>query len=194
MRWLTDGYDPCSGGLVAIQRIPVRHYRARDPVQVQTRCAIRAATAYATNAANRHWHWADWRREICRDQDPALFRWGCGEPLPERTIRNHLTPKFPRPGSERAFQIENAIRRISPAVPRLVQHLLYRSGLVYLRDRLRPREPETFRPAPLPADVAERIRRYMNAIEEHPSLDRTPLPVQDREHHLAAIDRTPSNA
>jgi hypothetical protein len=110
MRWSPAQYDPFNAGLVAQARIPIRHYRARDPIQAQVRCAIRAATARATAALERHWHAADWRQLVCRDDAPRVMQWPEGQSLP------------PHPA-----------RRFPASVTRLPRHLFYGTGLVSLR-------------------------------------------------------------
>lgn len=158
VRWSSRHYDPHNGGLMAVERIPVRHYHARDPVQVQVRCAIRAAMAQATNANERHhWHKADWRHLIRPANAPRVLYWRLGSPLPDRPVFNHL----PR------------------AAMRAAQQIYYRSGLVKIRDRCRHPADGQYRPAALPAVVDERIRSYLAAISDPPFLRHTPLPVRE---------------
>jgi glycosyltransferase involved in cell wall biosynthesis len=158
MHWPFDRYDPLNGGLMAIERIPVRHYRSRDPVQVQVRCALRASTAPATAAAETHWYDGDWRRMIVYDHGRSITHWPPGEPLPESPARNHL----------------------APPLTRAAQHLLYRTGLIHLQDQIRRKRPTTFPALPLPPEVAQRMRRYIAAIEERPYLRDTPLQARER--------------
>src|SRR4029078_19017 len=55
MRWRPWVYNPTNGGLLAIPRIPVRHYQCRDVLQLQRRCAVRTAAARAGALVGQHW-------------------------------------------------------------------------------------------------------------------------------------------
>lgn len=157
MRWSTDRHNPFNAGLLACERIPIRHYRARDPVQLQTRCALRAAT-FQKPGANDHWSFADWRHSICLADSPHIVYWQPGSALPEQPPPPHL----------------------APPMMRLAQHAFYRSGLVCLRDRFRPRNRASFQPQPLTPEFDARLRRYLEAIEDRPYLRNPPLQARER--------------
>jgi hypothetical protein len=124
LRWDPAHYEPSNAGLLARERIPVRHYRCRTPEQVRRRCALRTAMV-ASNPSAEHWRQEDWNKWIYPDDHPDLLTWPPGAPLPEH-----------RPG---------------PGIPRdarrLSQWLYYASGAVHLRDALRPRSTIPFPPA-----------------------------------------------
>lgn len=113
MVWPETSYVPLRGGLIAAPRIPVRHYRWRDPVQAAARCALRRETFNSGGLVGRHWDLADWRDWLANDEDPRLLRHTPGAPLPDPALTNHL------PGPARAA----------------AHRLLYGSGAVHVLDR-----------------------------------------------------------
>lgn len=116
MRWdardRPDSYVPRRGGLIARARIPIRHYRWRDPEQAARRCALRSAAKAAGAPVGPHWKTADWRDWLANDEDPRVLSWSPGRDLPDPGLTNHL----PR-GT-------------------LARELVYRTGLVHLLDLL----------------------------------------------------------
>lgn len=85
MVWSPSKYEPFFPGLLADERIPVRHYRARDPLQLQARCKVRMQMK---RTAGHHWN-LDWRDLLCPD-NANLLQWmpgmGLPEPLPSFTV------------------------------------------------------------------------------------------------------------
>ncbi len=110
MAWSPSKYEPRMPGLLADERIPVRHYRARDPLQLQARCKIRTQMG---RIAGHHWN-LDWRDLLCAD-DAELLEWMPGMGLPEPV------PSFSVPRNTQRF-----CRDIS-----------YRFGLVRMLEILR---------------------------------------------------------
>lgn len=125
MRWGQGHNLPFNPGHVAQERIGVRHYRWRDPPQMDARCRLRAACAKVTHHGP-HWSIADWRRWVFDDADPRLHTWTPGTPLPARRGLEHL----------------------GPPSRRLAQRVMYASGLPSLLDRFRPTWSDGPPPAP----------------------------------------------
>ena len=97
MRWPVDVSFPYNAGLVAQERLPIRHYPHRDPHQLERRCKLRAIMmADHENRGNwskpdaHHWSVEDWRSFLVEDEKPALQRWKPGTELPEVHQTNHL--------------------------------------------------------------------------------------------------------
>lgn len=97
MRWPEAVSFPYNAGLVARERLPIRHYPHRDPRQLDRRCRLRAVML--ADAENRkHWsnpdqmHWSvgDWRAFVSAEDAPGLARWDPSTPLPEVRQTNHL--------------------------------------------------------------------------------------------------------
>ena len=141
MRWPPTVSFPFNAGFRARARLPIRHYPHRDPVQLEQRCRLRAAMmADADN--RRHWsrpdehHWSagDWRRFVVPDDQPDLYHWQPGSPLPEFHFANHLAKPHVR-----------AAQRIAHAY------------LLLVLDRLRARYPDHAYPQRIPAAEVERI-------------------------------------
>ena len=113
MRWPESGSSPFNAGLVARERIPIRHYPHRDPPQMDRRFQLRAAMMRANAFAGNHWRLGDWREEVVDaggstgsaaapvkvglagengiDVGP-LHYWSPGTPFPEVPLHNHVPP------------------------------------------------------------------------------------------------------
>jgi len=131
MQWPADRYEPTYAGLLARERIPILHYRSRDPDQLRTRCAVRSAAAINRSEFN-HWQAKDWRQWVRPDTDPRILRWEPGAPLP----KIHDPLRLPR----------NARR--------LAQTIFYSTGAVRIADRFRRGLNPTFQPALHPNPAA----------------------------------------
>jgi glycosyltransferase involved in cell wall biosynthesis len=145
MKWPPSVSFPFNAGFVARERLPIRHYPHRDPVQLERRCRLRAIMmADRENRANwscpelHHWAEARWRKFIMPDAAPGLKRWVPGSPLPESSRTIHLAPPHKR----------------------LAQRLAH-AFLLRLLDRSRPGWPDGARPQPIGPDVVERLEREL---------------------------------
>jgi glycosyltransferase involved in cell wall biosynthesis len=112
MRWGVGHPNPFNPGLPAWHRIPVRHYRWRNPAQMQARCQLRATTV-ALSEHGEHWKKAELQSWIYPD-DCDRIRWYDG----------HLEPR-------------NDLNHLGGRIHRLAQHALYATGLVHLLDLTR---------------------------------------------------------
>ena len=93
MKWPAGSRVPLCGGMPAEARIPVRHYRWRDPVQAAARCALRRAMRGAGADTGPHWELEDWRDWLADDADPRLLMHepgAGGEGLADPRLVNHL--------------------------------------------------------------------------------------------------------
>jgi hypothetical protein len=155
MQWPHNVSFPYNAGYVSRQRIPIRHYPHRDPLQLQRRFALRAAMMKQKAHAGGHWNNEDWRNEILDangqsissrqggkvglasqagiDTGP-LYHWQPGTALVEQPLQNHIPP----------FTRRTAQRIVHPL-------------LLPLLDRKRPRYDSSFQPTPFPADLNNRI-------------------------------------
>jgi glycosyltransferase involved in cell wall biosynthesis len=138
MKWPPSVSFPFNAGFVARERLPIRHYPHRDPVQLARRCRLRAIMmADGKNRANwarpelHHWAEAKWRKFVVPDYAEGLRHWAPGSPLPEVHRTNHL----------------------APPPKRLAQRLAH-TLLLPLLDRTRPGWPEGAGPQPISPDVA----------------------------------------
>ena len=99
MRWPNNVSFPFNAGFLARERLPIRHYPHRDPVQLDRRCRLRAIML-ADPDNRRHWsqpeihHWieSDWEKFVVPDEDPDLRYWNAGEDLPRLSFTSHLKP------------------------------------------------------------------------------------------------------
>jgi glycosyltransferase involved in cell wall biosynthesis len=145
MQWPETVSFPHNAGFVARERLPIRHYPHRDPVQLDRRCRLRAIMmADAENRANwsrpdlHHWDKAEWRKFVTPDDLPGLKYWQAGTELPLVRQTNHLQ---------------------RPHV-RAIQRLIHTVALPFL-DRLRPRFSAIAQPRPIPSHVVEQLRREL---------------------------------
>ena len=90
MKWPAGSPVPRCGGLPAEARIPVRHYRWRDPLQAAARCELRRAMKRGGADTGPHWELRDWKEWIANDEDPRLLWHVPGAALPDPGLRNHL--------------------------------------------------------------------------------------------------------
>lgn len=141
MKWPIYASFPVNAGYLARERLPIRHYPHRDPVQLQRRCKLRAIMmADETNRQNwakpeqHHWSEDDWRKFIIGDHDPELYYWQPNSDLPKYQLTNHL----------------------KPAHIRLLQRLAHQFLLPIL-DRQRPSFPDDIRPQPIPDLINKRL-------------------------------------
>jgi len=141
MQWPPTISFPFNSGYVARERLPIRHYPHRDPVQLERRCRLRAIMmADKENRANwtqpelHHWSEQEWRKFITPDSQPEMCCWQPGTPLPELHLTNHLA-KTPR---------------------RAAQRIIHAFGLPML-DRLRSSWPEGTYPQKISDEVVQRL-------------------------------------
>jgi len=141
MRWPVTASFPHNAGYLARERLPIRHYPHRDPVQMNRRCRLRAIIM-ADEINRKNWtqpelhHWAEeeWRKFIAPDDLPGLQYWRPGSELPEVHQTNHLAPPKVR-----------IIKRIAHAC------------LLPVLDRIHPRwEGDTY-PQRIPSEIVEKL-------------------------------------
>ncbi len=145
MKWPPTVSFPFNAGYVANERIPIRHYPHRDPVQLERRCRLRAVMmADKENSANwsspelHHWSKQEWRSFVTSDTAPGLKKWLPGTLLEEVKQVNHLAKPWKR-----------VAQRIAHA------------RLLPLLDRMRQTWPEHVFPQSLTPEVASRLEREL---------------------------------
>lgn len=122
MQWSNELYGAHNSGLVARERIPIRHYPHRDPLQMSRRYLLRAAIMRANpRATGDHWKLEDWRKDVVDDQGRSesqktgvgmadnagvdsgpLYHWDFGTELPDIRFYDHIRP-FPYRIAQRAL-------------------------------------------------------------------------------------------
>src|SRR5262245_26483800 len=119
MRWPETGAFPINAGYVARERIPIRHYPHRDPLQMEKRYRLRRAMiSLDSRGIGPHWKLKEWRQDVI-DFDPAsgaareqssheglsaspghtagpLYEWLQGTALPEIRSTIHLAQPLKR--------------------------------------------------------------------------------------------------
>jgi glycosyltransferase involved in cell wall biosynthesis len=145
MQWPPTVSFPFNAGFVARERLPIRHYPHRDPVQLERRCRLRAIMM-ADKKNRSHWtrpelhHWAEqeWQKFITPDNLPELRHWQWGTKLPEFHFTNHLAKPHKRAAQRFAHTF---------CLPVL--------------DRLRPRWTEEAYPQKISADVQAELEKQL---------------------------------
>lgn len=138
MRWPATVSFPFNAGLIATERLPIRHYPHRDPKQLDRRCRLRAIMmADRENRSNwtrpdsHHWSVADWSQFIVDDDAPGLQCWEPGTDLLEICQLNHL------PSGNK----------------RLVQRIMYALGIPRVLDKTRATWAADSNPLPIAAET-----------------------------------------
>lgn len=155
MKWPITASFPINAGFLAKERLPIRHYPNRDPIQLDRRCRLRAIMmADATNRQNwsqpeqHHWSQSDWQQFIVENNDPDLQYWQPGTELPKYQFTNHLR---------------------SPHI-RFIQRLVHAFLLPSL-DAKRPSFPDDASPQPVPEDVQKLLNDALSVpLPLHKSL------------------------
>jgi hypothetical protein len=145
MQWPSTVSFPHNAGYLAVERLPIRHYPHRDPVQLERRCRLRAVMmADQENRSNwslpelHHWAEQEWRKFVTPDETPVLQLWTPGTPLVEVHQTNHLAPPNKRipqrlvhafllPLLDRRrsrWSIDDYPQKISPEIIRLLEQEL----------------------------------------------------------------------
>jgi hypothetical protein len=145
MQWPPTVSFPYNAGFVARERLPIRHYPHRDPMQLERRCRLRAVMmADRENRQNwsqpelHHWAEAEWRKFITPDDEPGLQQWTAGEPLARVGYMNHLA----RP-------------------PKRVAQRLVHACMLPLLDRCRPKWPSDAYPQRIPPALVAQLEEAL---------------------------------
>jgi glycosyltransferase involved in cell wall biosynthesis len=148
MQWPVTVSFPFNAGYVARERLPIRHYPHRDPVQLERRCRLRAIMmADEGNRSNwshpelHHWAEREWKTFITPDDLPGLKLWKSGTELPLVHERSHLKPSHIR----------------------VVQRFMHAFCLPML-DRLRPKFPPDSRPQSIPKEIVQLLQEKVNTV------------------------------
>lgn len=141
MQWPETVSFPFNAGFVARERVHIRHYPHRDPVQLERRCRLRAIMmADKENRSNwsrpelHHWAEREWRRFITPDDLPELKHWKPGTELALVQQANHLRPPHIR-----------AVQRVTHAF-----------CLPFL-DHRRPTFSSEAKPQPIPPAIVQQL-------------------------------------
>jgi hypothetical protein len=149
MKWPADASFPRKAGIIAKNRLLIRHYPHRTPVQMAKRYALRSLQVRAEESKtekglDHHWAKENWRKDIITsDPKKALTYWEPDSSLP---TNEHLLAR--------------------PKLMRLLKHVVYRLPNPIL-DYWEPAYDTTERPDPLPEDLQNRIEKAYEEINAH---------------------------
>ena len=142
MQWPKTVSFPFNAGYVARERLPIRHYPHRDPVQLERRCkvrVIRMSDPETSLPERQHWAERQWKRLIVPDDLPGLKFWQPGRPLPLVRQANHLKP---------------------PPI-RAVQRFIHAFCLPMF-DRQRPKFSANSKPQQIPKELVEKLQHELS--------------------------------
>lgn len=112
MRWPVEVSFPFNAGLVARERLPIRHYPLRDPKQIDRRCKLREIMmADSVNRSNwshpeaHHWNVRDWKAFVSPDDLDGLQNWAPGDQLPRVRQTNHIANGLKRKAQMAAYAL-----------------------------------------------------------------------------------------
>jgi hypothetical protein len=135
MQWVPPK-APFNLGYISKDRIPIRHYSSRDPVQMETKYRIRMRMRpHVGYSASPHWQVTDWRTLLVDESDAAIEYWKPGSDLRSVCLTNHLAP-----------------------LPKRVLQRIVHFGALPLFDRFRPPFPVDFKPEAIPPETDEELR------------------------------------
>lgn len=147
MKWPITCSFPINAGFVARERLPIRHYPHRDPVQLARRYRLRTIMmADVTNRQNwsrpeqHHWSESDWHKFVIPNNKPELEYWEPGTNLPRYQFTNHLKPSHIR----------------------LAQQFVH-TFLLPVLDSRHPSFPERVQPQPIPEDINKILIQELGA-------------------------------
>jgi glycosyltransferase involved in cell wall biosynthesis len=149
MRWPETVSFPFNAGYVARERLPIRHYPHRDPVQLERRCRVRAIMmGDKENRSNwsrrdlHHWAECEWKKFIAPDDMPQLKYWKPGTELPLVHQTNHLRPLHVR-----------AVQRLGHAF------------CLPMLDRKRPAWSDDSFPQPIPPQIVRSLALELRGLQ-----------------------------
>jgi hypothetical protein len=141
MQWPPTVSFPFNAGFVARERLPIRHYPCRDPVQLKRRCRLRSVMmSDPTHDKHSFIHWAQaWQTFITPDALPELKFWK----------------------SKTELELVHQINHLRRAHVRAVQRCIHAFCLPLL-DRVRLRRADSEFPQIIPRAAAARLERELD--------------------------------
>lgn len=142
MKWPIDASFPKYSGYTARERLPIRHYSQRDPLQLDRRCRLRLVMNRFRENKNSSWENESWKSALRPENDPSLIYWEPGTSLPESSYFSDVLP------------LHNRIR----------QRAVY-SILLPLLDHFAESFPKGLKPDPLPEEVQLKLIKELTGNE-----------------------------
>jgi glycosyltransferase involved in cell wall biosynthesis len=152
MKWPETAAFPFNCGYVAGERIPIRHYPHRDPLQMEKRYRLRAAMA-ALKVPFPHWKLDDWRKDVIAfDPSSGIAREQSSPNEGLAASKGHTAGQLHEwlPGTILP-EIDSLIHLAHP-LKRLTQRIIHPVFLPIL-DGLRRSLPNDYKPARIPTNV-----------------------------------------
>ncbi len=148
MQWESHLNGPQDPGPVASRKIPVRHYQARNPIQLQKRVALRQLM-YQFNSKTLdcqagHWNNYDWRNYLGVVGEPSLKYWATGSEFEVVWRTDHLDDRT-------SFKSQ-------------INNILHKTRLVTIKDLLRHKSNPLGDKIPIPLLPSE-VKQIEQAFE-----------------------------
>jgi hypothetical protein len=155
MKWADSSSFPFNAGYVARERIPIRHYPHRDPMQMEARFRLRARMMMFQAGAGGHWKLEDWHEELVDEQGVSQSSLGRKRGLAGEAGIDTGPLLLWKPGTE--LEEKPLHNHIKPPLTRLTQRIIH-PALLPLLDARRPPWNPAVQPLELPAHVQEGLR------------------------------------
>lgn len=162
MKWPHDASFPFNAGYVSRERIPIRHYPHRDPLQMERRFKLRAAMMKLKAHAGGHWKLDDWRKEVVDERGVSASAAGQRQGLAGESGIDTGELHFWEPGT--TLEEVPLHNHVPAPTKRLMQRVIYPVMLPILDTRRRSYD-RTYSPEEIPRGV-------QHALEVEAAADR----------------------
>jgi len=154
MQWPETASFPINAGYVSRNRIPIRHYPHRDPLQMETRFRLRAKMMSLKAHAGGHWKLDDWRAEVVDEKGIAESSQGNKRGLAGESGIDTGALHYWQPGTP---LVEQPLPyRPGPVSTRIMQRMIH-PMLLPLLDRRRAGYSKSYQPDEIPAEIQRRL-------------------------------------
>lgn len=153
MKWPGNVSFPLNAGIAARERIPIRHYPNRNPIQMKRRCILRNtmlsdpdnAKYWGVNGG-KGWHWCenDWTMFVAEMDKIGMNFWGHGNELPHLGNEDHMSPW--------------------PLHRKIAINLALKSGAVRLLDWCKPGWHQSDRPRAISPQIQSECAHLMKSV------------------------------
>lgn len=164
MRWPAEQGWPYNAGIIARERIPIRHYPHRDTLQMKRRFQLRSAIMSLGGRTGDHWRLADWQGDVVNDAGTtAAAAAGRKEGLSGENGIDSGPLLYWQPGT--TLPEASLYEAPAPFLRRIAQRVAYRCFVPWI-DRRRSSYDSSYRPELIAEDQNRRITRNEEAEEQ----------------------------
>jgi hypothetical protein len=154
MQWPENASFPFNAGFVSKNRIPIRHYPHRDPLQMESRFRLRAKMMSLRAHAGGHWKLDNWRAEIVDEKGTAESSQGNKRGLAGEKGIDTGELHYWEPGTPLKEQPLEIVSRSS--MQRLMQRAIH-PLLLPLLDSRRAHFNRSYQPEAIPPEIQQAL-------------------------------------